>query len=193
MNRSSRRRGQEPRNPHIAKLLQGALEGSPEAWDALVREFTSLIYGTARRTGLSGDEAEDVAQMTWMALLRRGHAIRDPQSLPKWLAVTARRIASRRLQKLQTEITPVPEDLEADLTGADDLLVEEERAEAVRAALENLPEPCRTLLTLLFAEASPNYRTVAKALSMPLGSIGPTRARCLARLHRLLRRKGLEP
>jgi len=174
-------------------LLKRALDGDASAWDALVTRHEAMIYGIVLRTGLAPDEAGDACQQVWMALLEGGASIRDAQALPRWLAVTARRTAHRLMSRRRAAGTvPLSEDLEESGPSAEELIELAERRRVLRDALATLPERCRTLLTALFETARPSYPRIARTLGMPVGSIGPNRARCLARLYRRLRRKRFE-
>ncbi len=171
-------------------LLARVREGEAEAWEILVREYSPLVYGTAVRTGLFPEDAADVAQSVWIVLLEKSDQIRDPVAIPRWLAVTARRIALKRLRKLTPHPVQLPDDLRSREISAEDLLEEERRSAEVRAALDLLEPDCRLLLENLFLEERPSYVDVAEATGKPVGSIGPTRARCLAKLYRILSRSG---
>ena len=173
-------------------LLSRALSGDEQAWNELVTSYSSLVYGTAYRAGLSPDEAADLSQTVWITLLERGSAIRDPVAVPKWLAVTTWRMAVR-VKTRDRKHVPLPDPLASNEPSVEQLLLQESRATEVRQALNQLPEKCRDLLLGLFDNEKKNYREVAESLGMPMGSIGPTRARCLAQLHALLRKRGFEP
>lgn len=189
---ASRDESTRNRETDLKSLVSRALARDAGAWSELVLQFNPLVYGTALRTGISRDDAADVCQAVWIAFLERGHAIRDPQALPRWLAVTARRTALRGLDRSNPSTIPLDETLEADTPEADLLLEQEERSARLRLAVSQLPERCRTLLGALFGEEAADYREVSRRLELPVGSIGPTRARCLARLYEILRRRGFE-
>jgi RNA polymerase sigma factor (sigma-70 family) len=174
-------------------LLLRALDGDASAWSQLVAKYSALVYGTALRTGLDAEAAADVAQLVWVALLEGGHAIRDPRALPKWLAVTSRRIALRQIRRSRAVGGPIPEDYVDEGPSAEELLDREQRAAEIRAAAGELSEKCRNLLITLFWSGASDYAAVARELDMPVGSIGPSRARCLARLHKILKRRGFRP
>jgi RNA polymerase sigma factor (sigma-70 family) len=181
----------DPASPERdGELLRRALDGDESAWVRLVDRHSSLVFRSARAVGVTPEDAEDVAQAVWIALVRNGHTIRRGESLPAWLAVTARRTALKGRRGNRPTFVALPEEI-ADETGTvDELIREEETLESLRAAVRSLPERCRDLFDALFREERPNYRDVARELGLPVGSIGPTRARCLARLERILRRIG---
>lgn len=164
-------------------LFLRARDGDEPAWGALVEHYAALVHTVARRSGLSGDDADEVFQSTWIALYKHGAHIRVPASLPGWIARTAAREAWR-VAKRRNE-TKDPE------TGAERLFDEVpvdvaerlERAQLVRDALGKLDARCQKLLSALFLEAEePSYAALAQRLGVPIGSLGPTRQRCLARL-----------
>ncbi len=179
-------------------LLRRCRKGDSRAWSNMVDRFQGMVYSIARRSGLGEEDAADVFQETFVALHRWLDKLESGHAIPKWLAVTASREAMRasRLRKRG------PDSLEAADMPLDELLANEERsvedaalealeAENVYAALEKLGEPCRSLLTSLFAVEEPSYKDISANLSMPIGSIGPMRARCLDRLRRALAREGV--
>lgn len=175
--------------PRDSGILRRSLAGDPEAWRHLVRTYSPLVYRIALGTGVSPEDAEDVTQSVWVVLLERGHAIRDPAALPGWLATTSRRIALQlRAQGRARPTEPLPIDLASADPSAEMLLEREQTRERVRQALQALPLRCRTLLGALFRDEKPNYEETGETLGLPHGSIGPTRARCLAHLYRILTR-----
>lgn len=172
------------------KLIEACLAGRQGAWDALVDRYARLVYSIARDCGLSDTDAEDAFQNVFFVLHRRLDTLRDQTKLSSWLITTARRecwrVARRRQRATQHEL------LEVDVAEAGRTR-DWERAQDVREALHRLGGRCERLLTALFLDpGEPNYEQIAAKLDMPVGSIGPTRARCFARLERLLREIGLE-
>lgn len=174
-------------------LLSRALSGDPNAWFALVDAYASLVFGTALRVGLTREQAADVSQAVWTTLFERGRTIRDAEALPRWLVVTTRRRALRERMGAVPETVALDAALQEGVPSVATLLEREQEAELVRDALRELPDRCRVLLTRLFEEDRPDYAQVSADLSVPIGSIGPTRARCLAKLYLLLRTRGMEP
>ena len=172
-------------------MLASALERDPEAWELLVQNYSPLVYGTATRLGLAPEDAADVAQSVWLALLEASAGIRDSRAVPRWLAVTARRLALKRQRAHAPSLVPMSEELQDPAKAADRILEEEERIREVRRALDGLSPRKRRLLLSLFSEDFPRYEVVAQKLGIPVGSIGPTRARCLAELYRILQRNRL--
>lgn len=166
-------------------LLESAAGGDQPAWDALVEEFSSLLWSIARAHRLSDADAADVVQTTWLKLVENLGRIKDPDRLPGWLATTARHECLRQIRRATRERPTDDSDWqreEAADTAVDAALLLDERNATLWRALATLSEQCRRLLRVLMAEPPPSYAEVAAALDMPVGSIGPTRQRCLGRL-----------
>ncbi|QIX28913.1 sigma-70 family RNA polymerase sigma factor [Nocardioides sp. JQ2195] len=151
----------------------------------LVEVMTPVLWHVVRAYRLPPDLAEDVVQTTWLALVRRRDAIDDPVAVGGWLTTTARREAWR-LSKVKAKSIPVDdEDIAVHLPrqrSAESEAVESDEQDRLWRAVDGLPERCRRLLRIVAFENRPNYTQVAETLDMPVGSIGPTRSRCLAKL-----------
>ncbi len=177
-----------------AWLVAACRQGDATAWEILIRRYQRLIYAIPRRAGLDEDGAAEVFQRVCMALLEHLHTIERPDRLGAWLATTARRESWRQLRGRRTSaIEPLETDEEREVTIVDPALLPDEQLERlerqheVRLALARLDERCRALLQMLFYRPDPApYDVVARELQIPEGSIGPTRARCLQKLRRLL-------
>jgi RNA polymerase sigma factor (sigma-70 family) len=179
---------------HTARLVARSVSGDASAWDELVDRFSPLVWGIARAHRLSDSDAEDAFQATWLLLLENIHRLTQPERLAGWLATVARREALHTAQR-NIRTLPVDEGHFALSTEDDESLATVltlERDAAVRRALATLPARDQTLLTLLVAEPSHSYEQIAQALGIPIGSIGPTRARCLERLRRAMLATGME-
>lgn len=179
------------------ELVARCLEGDELAWRELVGRYERLIYAVPRRIGLSTDDAADVFQSVCVALYRNLGSIRDPERLAAWLVVAARReswlvSARNRLSvSLETDDSAAAYGSAARLEPVDDVWTDVARAQIVREAIEDLPDRCRSLIGEFLREDAPtDYTEVARRLGVPRGSLGPTRARCLEHLRRILKRKG---
>lgn len=176
-------------------LLAAAAAGSEEAWAALVDRYTGLLWAVARSFRLGEASSADVVQTAWLRLAENLDRLRDPDRVGAWLATTARREALRMLNRRAKES---PMDLVGDLErvseagGPECDALAEDRDARVRRAFVRLPQRDQQLLRLLMASPPPSYLDVSAAMDMPVGSIGPTRARCLARLRRELAAVGLD-
>jgi len=168
----------------VGALVRSAAAGDRPAWDALVEQFAGLVWAVTRSHRLSDADAADVSQTTWLRLVERLDSLREPERVGAWLATTARRECLRTLGGRQREVVADLDSLPGDEAGSGDGLLERERAAAMRGAFTRLGERCQRLLRVLMADPAPSYDDVAAALEMPVGSIGPTRARCLDRLRR---------
>lgn len=181
-------------------LAQACLDGDRGAWEALVGRYGRLVHGIATRSGLNPDEGEDVHQIVFVQVYRGLGLLDHPGAIRSWIATIARREAWRAARGRRRALDPearavVPDDaaaiLHAGPRAADDPLERVERAFLVERGLERLDDRCRRLLRMLFyEEPTPSYEETAERLDVPLGSVGPTRARCLDKLRRLLEEAG---
>jgi len=171
----------------LAQLIQAASEGDERAWSVLVDQFESLVWATARSHRLSQAEAADVAQTTWLRLVEHLDRIRDPERLGGWLATTARHECLRHIRLRAREV--LSSEIDVFESPADDSpelgLLIGERDSALWRAFARLSERCQALLRLLASQDEPGYDEIGIALDMPIGSIGPTRMRCLEKLRAL--------
>ncbi|GIH17630.1 RNA polymerase sigma factor [Rugosimonospora africana] len=179
----------DDRRAHLADLLLSARDGSREALHQIVAELTPLLWHVARAQGLDAAMCDDVVQTTWLSLLRNLDQIRSPEALRAWLVTVVRREA-RRVGGVGVRERPVAVDsLESvpdDGRPFDELLMEGERGTALWRAVRQLSQRCQELLRVVAFVERPDYESVAAALGMPRGSVGPTRGRCLAKLRNLL-------
>jgi RNA polymerase sigma factor (sigma-70 family) len=176
------------------RLVRAASAGDQAAWSALVARFDQHLRWVARRHGLGAHDADDVAQETLLRLFKNIARIRDRRALAGWLRTTARRESVRAARAGERE-RPTEADLGAALAPPDDPLAAldaADRAAALTRALERLPDRHRRLMAALFAEPAPTYAELSAQLGVPIGSIGPIRARCLERLRRDDALAGLE-
>jgi RNA polymerase sigma factor (sigma-70 family) len=171
-----------------ATLLARAAQGDQRAWNALVDEHSRLLWSVARSFRLDAADANDVVQTTWLRLLEHLDRIEDPSRLVGWLVTTARREAMRVLRRSGRE-RPVVEDTVLDRPDdappVDSALLRDERNSALWEAFSRLNEKCRQLLRVAVTHPQA-YDEISEALGMPIGSIGPTRRRCLTQLRALL-------
>jgi RNA polymerase sigma factor (sigma-70 family) len=170
----------------VARLLTRAANGDQAAWNALIDEFGGLVWAITRAHRLNAADAADVFQTTWMRLVENLDRIQDPARLGAWLATTARR-ESLSIIRRAARLIPRPDDLPdlpSDTAHPAARLIRDQDAVAVQTALERLEPRDRALLQMLAAEPPPSYAEISAALGIAMGSIGPTRARALARLRR---------
>lgn len=168
--------------PEPPRLLERCRNGDQAAWARLVDQYAGLVFSIARKQGLPRELCDDVAQIVFATLARQVGNIRDEASLPGWLGTVARREswrAKRGLARRRGEELPLSETLaaeDAELRRAEQIL-------QVRTLLRRLDGNCRALLEALFlVDPEPTYEEVAQQVGIPIGSIGPTRRRCLAKL-----------
>ncbi len=173
------------RSPSDADLLTRCREGDADAWETLVNRYQRLVYTVARRNGLGRDDAADVTQTVFVALLESGASIRDQERLPSWLMTVARRQAWR-LRSRRDHESPQP-DPGTDLADELDRFADWETVAVVHEALARLGQPCRDLVVWLYLDAAnPSYAEIAARMGKAIGTIGPMRARCLQTLRTFL-------
>ncbi len=171
-----------------ADLIEACLAGDERAWKTLIERYSRLIYTIPLRLGFSETMADEVFQETCVVLLRKLDTLRDRNKLSSWLMTVTRHTCTRHWQRENTvqqiDLTEIVNSVEK--TPEDELLHLEER-HRVQVAFERLPARCQQLLEALFIEDPPHpYEAVADELNMPVGSVGPTRIRCLKKLRREL-------
>lgn len=173
--------------------------GDRSALDELVEVVTPLLWRTAREAGLDVATAEDTVQTVWLSLLRRSDTVREAQSVVKWLLTATRRESWRASRRVRTDVVRtgavlgVDEEETLDLpaqreTLPDEVVFRDDRQRRLWDHVQALPSRCRQLVCVIAFADRPDYAHIAESLGMPVGSIGPTRGRCLAKLRDLLAR-----
>lgn len=173
----------------LTEKVQAAISGEREAWNWLVERYAPLVMGVASRYRLRAEDAADVSQGVWLKLVEHLDDIREPLALPGWIVTTTSREALRVLKSRQRTVEVDPQTgqmLEAasDAGSLDDELLRDERHHALREGLRELRPRQRDLLVLLLEDPPLSYDEISRMLGIPMGSIGPTRARCLEALRR---------
>jgi RNA polymerase sigma factor (sigma-70 family) len=174
----------------VAQLVRRAVEGDRWAWERLVEQYARLIWAITRDFQLVESDAADVVQVTWLRLLERIQQIENPDRVGSWLASTARNECLRHLAA-RKKVVLAEDDIVLDGAAitdpeVDERLLSAERSLIVREALAHLPWRWQRMLELLMADPPASYAEISVQLGLPIGSIGPTRSRCLARLRGLL-------
>jgi RNA polymerase sigma factor (sigma-70 family) len=182
--RKAARRDPEGAGPGTAALVSQAAAGHRNAWNEIVERYAPLIWSICCRHGLGSADAADVAQAVWLHLVDQLDHLRDPGALPGWLATTTirecfRRLTGRGAERLDTRLAD-------SLQSVADVVIDEEilagRHMALRAAFAGLPPRYQQLLSMLTSDPPHSYAEISAELGIPVGSIGPYRARCLDRL-----------
>jgi RNA polymerase sigma factor (sigma-70 family) len=183
------RPGRSDRTARMADLLDAAKGGSEEALGQITVELSPMLWHVARAAGLAADDAEDVVQTAWERLLSHLADIRVPQALIGWLVVTTRheawriRSSGRRQRPADQEwLTDLPDHA----AGTEEQILLDEQQRALWRAVGRLSAQCQELLRIVAFIPRPDYQSVSAALGMPVGSIGPTRRRCLDKIRVLL-------
>jgi RNA polymerase sigma factor (sigma-70 family) len=181
---------QNPASPDIAGLVRGAAAGDRRAWERLVDQYARLIRSIAAEFKLSESDAADIAQTTWLRLLEHIGRIEYPDRVGSWLAATARNECLRSLAARKRLVLARDEEVLQGVVAigpeVDERILAHERDQVVRDALSRLPQRWQRLLELLMADPPRSYADISDELGLPVGSIGPTRGRCLAQLRVLL-------
>ena len=177
-----------------AELLELGARGGEAAWGRLVEEYDGLVRSVARSFRLQAADVHDVAQTTWLRLVQHLHTIRDPERLAGWLAVTARRESLSVLRRASREAPgPVVDETPDATVDLERSVVDREVARELWGSVDRLSPRQQQLLVALFREELDSYDDVAARCAMPIGSIGPTRARGLSRLRQEITDRGLGP
>jgi RNA polymerase sigma factor (sigma-70 family) len=183
-----------------SEIIKACLQGSSAAWEALIKRYQRLIYSLPLKARLSQDDAADIFQSVCLKLYEKLESLRDHEKLSSWIITTTTRecwrLANRQRREQPADDLSSDESGEAfDRLASDTPLLDEQgilmqQQQAVRQSVESLPERCKELLTLLFYKTDElSYAEIARQLEMPVASIGPTRARCLEKLKKLLQGK----
>jgi RNA polymerase sigma factor (sigma-70 family) len=175
-------------DPTVVALVTRAAASDPAAWNEIVERYAPLVWSICTRFGLSNHDREDVGQNVWLLLVEQLGKLREPAALPGWLATTTHReclrlvTASRKSERLGTELDDALHFV--DNTMIDEEILMAERNAALRAAFAELPAQCQRLLGMLTSDPPCSYAEIHASLGIPVGSIGPKRARCLERLRK---------
>ena len=175
------------------QLVVACRSGDEIAWEAIISRYERLVYTIPARYGLTPTEVDDVFQSVWLSLLKNLGRIREPDRISAWLVTTARRECWERRRgadyerMVTTSFDSVLIDKEGNELAPDEVVELYREQQTMRLALDQLDERCRRLLWQLYYDATiPSYSDVAEKLNMPIGSIGPLRARCLKKLRTIL-------
>lgn len=171
------------------ELLRKAAAGDQTAWSELVDRFDQMVWSVARSFRLDDATAKDVSQTVWLKLIENISKINDPDRLPGWLATTCRREAIR-VSKLRDRTIPTDfeYDIEDDAPSLETMMVEDDEHRTLITAFGRLSEGCQQLLRLLTVEPALSYEEISEAIDKPVGSLGPTRSRCIERLKSVMAR-----
>lgn len=174
-------------------LVEACLNGDPRAWQYLVERYGRLVYSIPRRYGLSDSDADDVHQSVFLQFHRNLSQLEDRSRVTAWLITTAHR-ESWRVGKRAGKYPQLDERIHDVSAPDEDELLRWERQHLIREGLKRLGGKCEALLSELFlAKSEVSYEDVAERLGIPVGSIGPTRARCMKKLEEILLQMGYRP
>ena len=176
-------------DPSVTALVLRVRDGDQAAWDELIERYSPLVWSICVRYQLARHDIDDVGQSVWLLLVEQIGRLREPAALPGWLATTTRHECLRilRVARRQDHVDLPPESQmpsDPDVTMIEQEIIVAERDAALRAAFAELPPSCHELLSMLMSDPPSAYADISATLGIPVGSIGPTRARCLNRLRR---------
>ena len=171
-------------NPPVTDLVMRARTGDQQAWNALVERYAPLVWSICQRYRLGAADAQDAGQRVWLHLVEQLDNLREPAALPGWLATTTRHECARVLRAAHR---PQPVMLALDAENprdgpAEQELLAAERHAALREAFTDMPTGCQRLIAMLLEDPPVPYAKISAELGIPIGSIGPTRRRCLDKL-----------
>lgn len=185
----------------VTELVRRAGLGDDAAWNAIVDEFANVVWSTVRRFRFNEARAADAVQTTWLRLVEHLASIREPERLAGWLRTTASRVCLELTRESGREVLVESHEQHAasraalarttDTNGPEARTIRDEHERLLRIAVGMLPERDQALLDLLVVPEPPNYQQISALLGMPVGSIGPTRARIIARLRTALATVGV--
>ena len=184
-----------PAATDIGELLARAARRDPRAWEEIVRRYSGLVWARVRSLRLQEADAVDAVQLTWLRLAENCDRIEHPDRLGGWLTTTAYRECLRILRPTRQTAQPVDGlagTLPDPAAGPERTVLDAETAEEVRAVVAELPARSRTLIQAMFADETRSYAEISRRTGIPVGSLGPTRARALHQLRRMLAERGLE-
>jgi RNA polymerase sigma factor (sigma-70 family) len=173
-------------DPIVVDLVNRARDGDKAAWDELVERYAPLVWSVCRRYRLAPADTDDVGQSVWLRLIEHLPGLREAAALPGWIATTTQR-ECYRLLRASSRVEPVDPAESTDVVVpaiAEEEVLRHERRTVLRSAFKELSDRCQALLTLLTSDPPTAYDEISRRLELPIGSIGPNRARCLDRLRR---------
>jgi RNA polymerase sigma factor (sigma-70 family) len=170
---------------NVADLLLRASDGDPVAWDEILRRYGKLVSATVRSFQMQDADALDAVQMTWLRLAENAHRVQFPERLDGWLITTARRECLRLLRRtthMPNLCYPAPDTLADPSMGPEQRVIDADTTRTLWNVVAELPLRQRALLQALFTDHPRPYAEIAHAAGIPLGGVGPTRARALRQL-----------
>ncbi len=173
------------------RLIERCALGEADAWGVLVERYTKLVYSVPRRYGLPSADCDDIHQAVFANLVSNISKLKNPQALPAWLITTSHR-ECWRIGRVRSRILNTDSDFVSVSDPPESVVEEIEEQQLVRVGLDQLGGRCQELLLMLFGGSEKcDYEKVAVHLGIPMGSIGPTRARCLEKLGVILKKMGI--
>lgn len=178
-----------------SELVNLCLNGDATAWESLILRYRRFIYSFPAKFGFKMFDAADVFQAVCVSLLEHLHELKNEDKITAWLSTTATRQCMRLITEAQKQLPTPDEEFEEPLDPSmslDEIRVLNEAQQDLRDCVQRLPTKCRSLITMLYFDLqSPSYQEISDTLGMPVPGIGPNRARCLEKLKKILRERGI--
>jgi RNA polymerase sigma factor (sigma-70 family) len=191
---SRSKRRPDPRTD--SELVDHCLKGDATAWEALILRYRRFIYSFPARFGFKMFDSADIFQAVCVSLLEHLHELKDEGKITAWLSTTATRQCMKVFTEKQKELPTPDEDFEEPLDPSlnlEEIRLLNETQQDLRDCVDRLPPKCRSLITMLyFDEYCPSYQEISDSLGIPVPGIGPNRARCLEKLKKILRERGIK-
>jgi RNA polymerase sigma factor (sigma-70 family) len=167
-----------------AELLRSAACGDDRAWTEIVQRYEGMVGAVVRSYRMQDADARDAEQRTWLRLVEHWDAVRDPERLGGWLATTASRECLRILRETRVIVTDELDAVPDPDRTVEDQVVDADTVSRIRSIVAALPPRGRTIMMELFADDPRPYAEVSRATGIPIGSLGPSRARLIDRVRR---------
>jgi len=177
------------------ELVSLCLAGDAQAWETLIMRYKRLIYSIPVRFGFQSADAGDVFQAVCLKMIEHLQDLKDVGKVSAWLITTTRRqcIHFREHRPRETSSDETFEEPLDPSGNLEEVQIMTQHQQFIRDTVQQLPTRCRKLIEMLYFDTkNPSYEEIAESMAMPVPSVGPTRARCLERLHTLLRRRGIK-
>jgi RNA polymerase sigma factor (sigma-70 family) len=177
----------------IDELLARAAQRDPFAWEEIISRYKGVVWARVRSFRLQDADAVDAVQMTWLRLAENCGRVQHPDRLAGWLSTTATResLAIVRHSKRAAPVDGLAETLTDPAAGPERTVLDAETAQAVRDLVAELPPRRRALIHAMFNQDTRRYSEISRDTGIPIGSLGPTRARALRQLRRMIDERGL--
>ena len=179
-----------------SELVNLCLKGDATAWESLILRYRRFIYSFPAKFGFKMFDAADIFQAVCVSLLEHLHELKDEAKITSWLSTTSTRQCMKLITEAQKQLLTPDEEFDDPLDPSmslEEIRLLNEAQQDLRDCVYRLPEKCRSLIIMLYFDLhSPSYQEISDTLGMPVPGIGPNRARCLEKLKKILRERGIK-